>query len=121
MKFSTLLQHVTPQRNTLLFIMLLLLLDSAVALANPWLAGMLTKSILQGEGSGLPAFQFILLAWFGLLALRSLLSFATSYLVGSTGETMSARLRSRVYEHLQILPMSYYHERKPVNIDATGL
>jgi len=113
MKFTALLQHVTPHRNTLIFIVLLLLLNSAVSLANPWLAGLLTQSILEGSESGLPAFQIILLGWLVLLAIRSLLGFATSYLVGSTGVTMSARLRSRVYEHLQILPMGYYHDRKP--------
>jgi ABC-type multidrug transport system fused ATPase/permease subunit len=113
MKFTALLQHVTPHRTTLLFIALLLLLGSAVSLANPWLAGLLTKSILQGGDSGLPDFRLILLFWFVLLVIRSLLGFGSSYLVGSTGELMSARLRSRVYEHLQILPVGYYHDRKP--------
>lgn len=91
---------------------MLLLAGSAVALLNPWIAGQLTHSIMSGPTSGLPAFQYILLAWFLLVAIRSLLGFATSYLVGSTGALMAARLRSRVYEHLQILPLAYYQERK---------
>ncbi len=113
MKYSALLYIVTPHHRTLLGILALLLAASAAALANPWLAGMLTKSILEGSESKLPAFQLILLAWFGLLAIKSLLGFASSYLVGSTGETMAARLRTRVYEHLQIMPMAYYQDRKP--------
>jgi ABC-type multidrug transport system fused ATPase/permease subunit len=113
MKFTTLLKYITPHRNTLLVIMTLLLVNSAVALTNPWIAGLLTKSLLEGKAGGLPAFQLILLAWFGLLAVKSLLGFASSYLIGGTGADMSARLRSRVYEHLQILPMRYYQDRKP--------
>ena len=113
LKYSKLLQIVTPHRNTLLLILALLLAGSVIALANPWIAGLLTQSILNGEESSLPSFQFILLAWFGLLIIRSLLGFASSYLVGSTGETMAARLRSRVYEHLQILPMTYYQDQRP--------
>jgi len=113
LKYSALLYIVTPHHRTLLGILALLLAASAAALANPWLAGMLTKSILEGSESKLPAFQLILLAWFGLLAIKSLLGFASSYLVGSTGETMAARLRTRVYEHLQIMPMAYYQDRKP--------
>jgi ATP-binding cassette subfamily B protein len=113
LKYSALLYIVTPHRRTLLLILLLLLANSAAALASPWMAGLLTKSILGGNESGLPAFQLILLAWLALLAVKSLLSFSTSYLIGGTGENMAARLRSRVYEHLQILPMAFYHEKRP--------
>ena len=96
-----------------MLILLLLLADSAAALASPWMAGLLTKSMLGGNESGLPAFQLILLAWLALLTVKSLLSFCTSYLIGGTGENMAARLRSRVYEHLQILPMAFFHEKRP--------
>ena len=112
MRYSRLLHIVTPHSNTLLLILALLLADSAAALASPWLAGLLTRSIMADDKSALPAFTLILLAWFALLGVKSLLGFASSYLVGSTGASMAARLRSRVYEHLQILPMAYYQERK---------
>ena len=113
MKYSALLYIITPQRRILLLILVLLVADSAAALASPWIAGMLTKSLLGGDESGLPAFQLILLAWFGLLAIKSLLGFSSSFLIGGTGENMAARLRSRVYEHLQILPMAFYQEKRP--------
>jgi len=113
LKYSALLSIVTPPRRTLLLILALLLADSAAALANPWIAGLLTKSILEGDTGALPAFQWILLAWFALLAVKSLLGFASGYLVGSSGADMAARLRTRVYDHLQILPLAYYQERKP--------
>jgi len=113
LNYRDLLRITTPQRKTLLLILALLLADSAVALANPWIAGLLTKSLLNGAQTDLPAFQVILLGWFALLAVKSLLGFASSYLVGGTGADMASRLRSRVYDHLQILPMSYYQERKP--------
>ncbi len=112
LKYSSLLHIVTPHRGTLVLILALLLADSAAALANPWIAGLLTKSILAEGGVALPDFQLILLAWFALLAVKSLLSFASSYLLGSTGETMAAKLRGRVYDHLQILPMGYHQDRR---------
>ena len=113
MKYNSLLYIVTPHRRTLLAILGLLLASSLAALANPWIAGKLTQSILGGPQADLPSFQLILLVWFVLLAIKSLLGFATSYLVGSTGQNMAARLRSRVYEHLQILPMTYYQQQRP--------
>ena len=50
------------------------------------------------------------------MATRALVSGASSYLVGSTGAAMSAELRSRVYEHMQILPLTWYQERKQGDI-----
>jgi ABC-type multidrug transport system fused ATPase/permease subunit len=113
LKYSALLSIVTPHRRTLLAILALLLADSAAALANPWIAGLLTRSILEGDTGALPAFQWILLGWFILLTVKSLLGFASGYLVGSAGADMAARLRGRVHDHLQILPLPYYQERKP--------
>jgi hypothetical protein len=59
LKYSKLLHIVTPHRNTLLIILALFLANSAAALANPWIAGLLTRSILQEDQRGLPAFQWI--------------------------------------------------------------
>ncbi|HLF29410.1 MAG TPA: ABC transporter ATP-binding protein [Xanthomonadales bacterium] len=111
MKFSTLLQHITPRRGTLALIVVLLLASSVVALANPWIAGRLTQFILE-PASSVVSLRFILLAWLGLLFLRSLLNFATQYLVGITGQKMSTELRVRIYDHLQILPLEYFQARK---------
>ena len=111
MKFSTLLLHITPRRGTLALIVALLLASSAVALANPWIAGRLTQSILEPASSTM-SLRFILLAWLGLLFLRSVLNFATQYLVGITGQKMSTELRVRSYDHLQILPLEYFQARK---------
>ena len=113
MKYSALLQLVTPRRRTLLLILFLLLCGSAVSLANPWIAGLLTEALLNGPSEGTPSLRTILVAWLGLVALRSLLGFSSQYVIGTTGEQMLAGLRSRLYDHLQFLPMRYFHERSP--------
>ncbi len=95
--------------GTLAVIVLLMLIDSAAALVQPWLAGQVTGTLLGTDTSGL---SVLLLAWLGLAASKSLLTFFSGYLVGATGEEMSARLRTRIYEHLQILPMDYFHGRQ---------
>lgn len=118
-KFSALLQSVTPHRNTLLLILLLLVAGSGLALLNPWIAGKLTEVLLaDGSPPELPSLNIILVGWLALIAIKSLLSFATQYLAGATGETMLAGLRSRVYEHIQILPMRYFHEQRPGDLLA---
>ena len=115
MKFSSLLQYLTPHRRILLAILSLLLISSLVSLANPWIAGQLTKSMTGGE-SYFPDLNIMLLAWLALIAVKSILTFATQYLTGSTGETITANLRTRLYDHLQMLPMNYYHTQRPGDI-----
>jgi len=110
-KFSALLQYVTPHRNTLVAIVGLLLLESAVSLASPWLAGQLTGAVLGEANILFTSISWILGTWLILMVVRSLLSFATQYLVGTTGQSMAAKLRSRIYEHMQILPLTYFQER----------
>ena len=102
MKFSALLQYITPHRNTLLAIVALLLVESAVSLASPWLAGQLTGVVLGETDVLLTSINWILVAWLGLMVIKSLLSFASQYLVGSTGQTMAASLRTRIYQHMQV-------------------
>jgi len=111
LKYLTLVQFVTPPRRTLLLIVLLLLAGSLVSLANPWIAGILAQAILDPAKTAY-SLQFILIGWLGLLLIRSLLSFATQFMVGSTGVTMAAGLRSRIYEHLQVLPLRYHQDRR---------
>lgn len=114
MKFTRLLQYITPHRSTLLLVMILLLADSLAALAQPWLAGKLATAALGGDvGNDFAAIQQIILLWLGLIIVKSILSFCNNYLVGTTGEKMAARLRKRVYEHMQVLPISYFQQRKP--------
>lgn len=114
MKFTRLLHYVTPHRGTLVLVLVMLLADSLAALAQPWIAGRLTDATLGGGGGNdFVAIQKILLFWLLLITVKSILNFFSSYQIGSTGEKMSARLRKRIYEHVQVLPISYIHKHRP--------
>jgi len=113
MNFGDLLRILTPQRMVLFVVLFLLLINSLVTLANPWLAGQFTESVLGDNETYFPGLQSIIVIWFGLIFLKSLLSFCTQYMIGSAGETVSAELRKVLYEHMQALPISYFHTQKP--------
>jgi len=113
MRFARLLQYITPHSTTLVLVFALLTLDSLAALTQPWIAGKLTSAALGGGGGNdLLAIQRVLLMWLALIAVKSILGFCSSYLVGSTGEKMAAQLRKRVYEHMQVLPIGYFQTRR---------
>ena len=91
--------------------MLLLLLDSLLSVLPPWLAGQLTANIL-GEGNESLATSTLLGLWLLLVVLRNCLGFASSYTIGITGQVITAHLRSRLYEHMQALPLGYHYKQK---------
>jgi ATP-binding cassette subfamily B protein len=111
-RYTQLIKFITPHRRTLLLVVLLLLAGTAVNLANPLIAGKLTQVLLNGPGSSALTIPVILLGWLFLMVIRAIVGITSGYLVGSTGALMSSELRSRVYEHMQILPLSFFHERK---------
>jgi ATP-binding cassette, subfamily B, bacterial len=115
--FVSLLRYVTPSRGTLCLALALMLGESALMLASPWLAGQLTGALLTDADAG-AAFNRLILLWLVLLALQGLFGFSSQFVLGVTGERMIARLRMRLYDHLQALPVGYYHERKKGDVLA---
>ena len=110
--FKELFSYAAPFRGTLLLITLLMLCESGVALISPWLAGYFTDTMLNPENGGLLTLKQILLGWLAILFLQAALNFSNRYLTGKTGQSMLAVLRTRLYDHLQSLPLGYFHERK---------
>lgn len=105
-----LLAFAAPHRGMLALSGVLTLCESAAMLAVPWAGGLLAEAILRG-GAG-PEIGGILLAMLGLFALVSLFQFASGYILDSTADQIIADLRIRLYDHLQALPLGFYHRRR---------
>lgn len=105
--FGFLVAQVTPQRRTLALGMILLLGQSIASLAVPRLAGEFTDGLLAAANLG-----EILLLWLGVVGIQSVLTFAGGYLLARAGAEVIARLSERLYDHLQAMPLAWYHERK---------
>jgi len=98
---------LAPYRGALLSAVVLLLCESLVMLAMPWIAGRVAEALLRGVVPG-----SLLLAWLGLLTVQAGVAFGNGLLLGSTSARVVADLGSRVYDHLQSLPLSWHQERK---------
>jgi subfamily B ATP-binding cassette protein MsbA len=101
----------TPWRYTLAAGALLMVMESAVALAVPWFGGLFAEQMLKGGHipSNTGALLYSLLA---LFALQALLRFGNSYVLGRSARSILAQLRIRLYDHLQALPLTYYQQRR---------
>ena len=98
---------LSPYRRALWLAIALLLCESLVMLAMPWIAGQVAAMLLAGEVPG-----GLLLAWLGLLTAQAGMAFGNGLLLGRASARVVADLGSRVYDHLQSLPLSWHQERK---------
>ena len=112
MQSSRLVKFISPKKEMLFLVMILMLGGSALSLASPWLAGRFTESLLSEPNHISYSYRQILSLWLVVLAVQGLLTFANRYLIGNTGEAILSQLRVRIYDHLQALPLDYFHHRK---------
>lgn len=114
-KLRFLLGYAAPYRAKLALASLLMLAETGVKLAIPWLGGQFAEYMLAGIQARV---GWILLALFVLFACQALLRFGNAYLVSVSGERILADLRIRIYDHLQSLPLGFYHQRRRGDILA---
>jgi len=105
-----LLTFAGPYRLALAFSGLLMLLESAAALLVPWAGGLLADAMLRPGALG--PVGIVLAGMLGLFALQALLKFGTTYILGNAADKIVADLKIRLYDHLQALPLAYYHQRR---------
>lgn len=108
------LGYAREWRGALAWCSLLMIAQSGVALALPWLAAHFAVGVFGGN-TGVTR---LLWALFGLLALQALLRAANAILLGRTAERMLASLRTRLYDHLQALPLAYFNQQRRGEIIA---
>ena len=108
----SLIAYAAPHRAALALGVALMMLESAAALAVPWLGGRLTAAFLQGDAAAGWSVTFILAAMLALFGAQALLKFGNTYLLGNAGEKIVADLKIRVYDHLQALPLSFFQQRR---------
>ncbi len=112
MKFKYFLTYLTPHRSVLLLAALFMLGESAVALLIPWIAGQFAMGVVGDSSAwGLESGQILLLLLLVFLC-QALFRFLNSYLITRSGAEILAQLSLRLYEHLQSLPMGYFHATK---------
>ncbi len=111
-ELQALLAFAAPYRAILALSALLMLLESAAALAVPWLGGQLAGALLPGDATGALGVRGILAAMLALFAVQALLKFANATLLGGAAERMVSDVKVRLYDHLQALPLAYFHQRR---------
>lgn len=115
MDFRMIWGFARPWRWTLGLCTLLMLAQTGVSLAIPWLGGQFAGQLLAGQGrSQLPLLGWLLVFFAG----QALLRFLSVLLLGTTAERILADLRTRLYDHIQALPLAFHQDHKKGDVLA---
>ncbi|MGE0055197.1 MAG: ABC transporter ATP-binding protein [Hyphomicrobium sp.] len=115
MNLKVLIGYMAPYRASVAVASALMLLETAAALMVPWLGGQLAGIVLSQSELSAGA---VLIGLLVLFAVQALLKFGNRYILARTSENVLADLRIRVYDHLQALPLDFYHARRKGDILA---
>jgi ABC-type multidrug transport system fused ATPase/permease subunit len=100
-----------PHRGRLILMFAALLLETAAALAPPYLAG---KAIDSGIRTGDVGALDLIVAGFVLTAIvYAVATFWETYLVGWVGTRALQDLRERIFTHLQTMSIGFFTRRSP--------
>jgi len=112
MNFKYFLSYITPHRSVLILAVIFMLCESAVSLSIPLIAGQFAEGVMgQQPEWGLSHGQIIGL-WLLVFILQAVFRFLNSYLITQSGAKILAQLSMRLYDHLQSLPVGYFHSKK---------
>ncbi|MGH8106694.1 MAG: ABC transporter transmembrane domain-containing protein, partial [Arenimonas sp.] len=102
-----LLKQTRPYRAKVWFAVFLLVMESAVVLTMPWFAGQVAAALLTQQVPG-----SLLLWWLAVIALQAVVSMSQRFVMGSINQRITADLGTRLYDHLQALPLPWHQQRK---------
>jgi len=108
----TLAGLLRPHRASLLLAGLLMLGESLASLATPWFAGRFAEGLIEGRLPWNLTLERLLGLWALLFALQATMRFSSAFLVTRSGARLLAGLSSRLYDHLQALPLTYLQKRR---------
>ncbi|MDQ3726391.1 MAG: ABC transporter ATP-binding protein, partial [Actinomycetota bacterium] len=110
-KVRWMLGLLRPYRRRLILMFTALLLETAAALAPPYLLG---KAIDSGIRAGdVGALDWIVAAFVFATVLYAVATFWESYLVGWIGTRALQDLRERIFTHLQSMSIGFFTRRSP--------
>lgn len=115
MNLHLVLDLVRPYGAKLALCSGLMLVESAAALSVPWLGGLFAGGLLTDQSVDTTT---ILLALIVLFALQASIKVVNAWVLSATGEEILANLQSRIYDHLQALPLFFHQERRKGDVLA---
>ncbi len=100
-----------PYRGRMALMLVALLIETAAALAPPYLAGQAIDAGIETGDVG--ALDLIVAAFVGVALLYAAGTYAETYLVGWVGTRALQDLRERLFSHIQSMSIGFFTRRSP--------
>ena len=97
-------------RNRFFVLLIVLTGDIGASLLLPYVVGQSAPQLFGNTSLLDQHLVFSIATWIGLLAVQALVKFQSAYLLNSLGARLMADLSCRLYDHIQILPMTYFKD-----------
>lgn len=111
--FHELSSMLSPYHKQLFVIFIFMLLAAAVTMLNPEVQKHLVDDVLTGQkgtyGEAMSLLIVLFLLSFGIVVINLI----KNYLCSKLGSTISMDLRKKLYHKIQILSLSFIHDRRP--------
>ena len=104
--YGRILEYVRPHRGRLALAALILVLAGLLTLVLPWAVQRLVDGVVAGRD--VSQLNLVAVVLFGTFLVRSLLSYASTYLLAWVGERAVVRLRRDIYEHLLSQSLGFF-------------
>lgn len=104
---------LAPYKKTVALIIFLMLMATVVTLFNPTLQKILVDDIIGDSSKGFGTALIVLAGMFGMSAGIVFVNIAKSYVCAKLGTNISADLRRKLYQKLQLLSLSFINDRRP--------
>ena len=105
--YSRLLPYIKPHTGKIIFSMFLALIVSGTEGATAWLVKPVLDDIfLEKNTTMLKLLPLVVIA---LYLAKGFSRFGQAYLMRSTGQQIIMQLRNKIYQHLQTLSLSFFH------------
>jgi ATP-binding cassette, subfamily B, bacterial MsbA len=108
--YGRILAYVRPYTRQLVLAALIVVVVGLLTLVLPWAVQRLVDVVFYGQSTA--QLSLIALALFGTFVLRSLFSYASTYLLAWVGERVVVRLRRDIYEHLLSQSLAFFSEQR---------
>jgi len=102
-----LLPVLRPHLPALVLVLVLMLVQSAATLAQPWLGGVMTYRLMLNQHMGV-----LLWLLFGLICAQQGLGYVTAIQLQKVSGRLQADAGSELYAHLQALPLEWHNARQ---------
>jgi ATP-binding cassette subfamily B protein len=92
-------------KRQLVWFLMLVVVDAVVGAANPWIYGLIIKSVLKHERDIVLGLAFLIV---GLALISAVVNLAMRWFSAAIGEGLIYDMRSAVFRHIQRMPLAFF-------------